>query len=260
MENLLIAIIAGVGISLISGVLGCFIIWKKMAYFGDSLAHSALLGIAIGVIFSLPINFSVICVALAFALLLSYLQNKNILSIDALLGILAHGALALAIFLVNISKQEIDLEGILFGDISVVNLNQIYAIYSMVFLVLALIYLNWQKLILLTINKEIAISKNVNPRNLQIMFIVLIAISVMLSIKIVGTLLITSMLIIPAALAKQISNSPKKMMLFSTFFAIISMICGILISKNLEIATGPVVVLCSIALFIPVLVIRKVWG
>lgn len=258
MEILLFPLLAAFALSLISGSIGSFIIWNRMSYFGDSLAHSALLGIALGVIYSIPSSVSVVAVAIIFTAILYFLQNKNILSIDALLGILAHGSLALAMIIISLSKNPgIDLEKLLFGDILAVNIEQIYIILAVSLISLIVIAVNWQKLILISINKEIAIAKNVNEKLLRIIFISLIAVTVAISLKVVGTLLITSMLIIPASCAKQISYSPKIMAIFATAFAFFSNIAGILFSVKFSLLTGPSIVLCSVILFVATTIIAS---
>ena len=145
MDNFIIyAIIAAIGISCITGLLGCFVVWKRMAYFGDSLAHSALLGIAIGYLFSININIGILFIAIIFSILLTYLQHKYILSTDTILGILAHGGIAIGMVMLSLSNYpNFDLHQFLFGDILTISLSEIYYIYFSLICIYAIMYFSY---------------------------------------------------------------------------------------------------------------------
>ncbi len=231
-----------------------------MAYFGDSLAHCALLGVAIGIILNIPNNAAIIIVSLFFVAILLYLQNKNTLSIDALLGILAHGALSIAVILMSFSKNpDTDLESLLFGDISSIVLVDLFAILCTLALVFFFILKNWQKLVLFTINEEIASTKGINKNYMRFLIIFSIAITVAVSIKIVGALLITSLLIIPAATARQFANSTKLMAVLSVIFASLASLGGIIIVNYHHLPTGAVIIILSIILFSISLALKKLY-
>jgi zinc transport system permease protein len=252
MDNFIInAILAGVGVSLITGLLGCFVVWRKMAYFGDSLSHSALLGIVLGLMAGISASLGIIVVASCFAILLTYLQNKQILSTDTLLGILAHGSLATAMILISfLDNQHFDLHALLFGDILTVTKEEIYLIYTSCLIVYAVILINWQKLVLLTISVDLAGSRGINCFLMQLVFIFLMTITVAVAIKIIGVLLITSMLIIPSATARQLAKSPNQMAVISVFFGVAAVIFGILLSYYLDTPSGPSIVFASVINFI----------
>jgi zinc transport system permease protein len=237
------ALIAGIGISLIAGLLGCFVVWRRMAYFGDSLAHSALLGVGFGMLSGISDNLAIMLVAGVFAILLNHLKSKNILSTDTLLGILAHASLAFGMILLALQGEEhFDLHEFLFGDILKVSLNQIIWISIAVIVTYSLIFVNWQNLILLTINNDLAKSMGLKIYWLELMLIFLLTLIVAISVKIIGVLLITSMLIIPAATAKQCSKSPISMAILSVIVAFIAMIIGVFMSLNYNIPAGPAIV------------------
>lgn len=252
MDNFIIyAIIAAIGISCITGLLGCFVVWKRMAYFGDSLAHSALLGIAIGYLFSININIGILFIAIIFSILLTYLQHKYILSTDTILGILAHGGIAIGMVMLSLSNYpNFDLHQFLFGDILTISLSEIYYIYFSLICIYAIMYFCFDKLLLMTISKDIAQSQGINSFKYQLIFISLMAVTVTVSVKIIGVLLITSMLIIPAAASRNIAESPILMCIFAILIGILSVIGGISFAYHFNTPSGPSIVMISIIIFI----------
>ncbi|MDA9817946.1 metal ABC transporter permease [Flavobacteriaceae bacterium] len=259
-EIIIKAICAGVGISLITGLLGCFVVWKKMSYFGDSIAHCSLLGIALGLVFSINANISILIVATIFAILLTYLQHKGGLSTDTLLGIFSHGGLAAGMILISfVSNQEhFDLHEFLFGDILKVNMMEIYYIYIVCAIIFGFMHFYWKKLIILTINTDLAEAQGIKKFKYQLILVFLMMLTVVVSIKIVGLLLVTSMFIIPSATARSISNSPSSMAILSILIAIISVISGILASYYLHSPSGPSIVISAIGIFIIIAIFSKI--
>ncbi len=258
LESILVsALFAGIGIAIIAGVMGCFVVWRNMAYFGDSLAHSSLLGIALGLICSIGANIGILLVCLIFALVLVFLQQKRILATDTLLGILSHSALSIGMVVISLLEIRFNLHSYLFGDILTVMVNEIYWIYGGGLIVLLLIFLNWNSLILMTINEDLAKSEKIKTFKLQLLLMALMAIFVVISIRVVGLLLVTSMLIIPAASARQIAKSPESMVVISVIIAILSLVIGILISFKLDTPSGPSVVVSSSIIFVLSLLFSK---
>jgi zinc transport system permease protein len=255
-EFIIKIIIAAIGISLITSALGCFVVWKKMAYFGDSLAHASLLGIAIGIIFAIDINLMILVITICFALILGYLQNKNILSNDALLGILAHGGISLAMVVVSFSHIIFNLEGFLFGSLLFVENEDIFLIYTALFIIYPIIFYNWQKFILLTLNSDIACAMGINPSKYRMIFTILIALTITITIKITGVLLVTSLLIIPASIARIISKSPNQMLFFSALISVFASICGCLLSYKFDLILGPIIIAITIVVFILVVMVK----
>lgn len=252
------AIIAGVIIACVTGVIGCFVVWRKMAYFGDSLSHSSLLGIALGFVLGISPNFGVIISCLLFAFFLIYLQQKHILATDTLLGILAHSALSFGMVVLSIIDVNINIHGYLFGDILTILNQEIYMILIGSIFVLILLYIYWQPLVLMTISDDIAKAEGLKTLYLKILLTFLMTLVVALSIRIFGILLITSMLIIPAASARQISKSPSSMALFSVIFGIISVVIGILLSIYLDSPSGPTIVAFAVIIFTILSIIKKI--
>ncbi len=249
-DFLLRAVAAGIGVALIAGPLGCFVVWRRMAYFGDSLAHSALLGIALGLLYGINLNLATVLVCTGFALLLVWLQQRRVLATDTLLGILAHAALSIGMVAISfLSNVSFDLYSYLFGDILTVRMADIYWIYGGGAVVIGLLILNWPALTLMTLHEDLARAEGVNTVWANILLMLLMTIVVAVSIRIVGILLITSMLIIPAATARQLVSSPESMAISAALFGIIAVLLGISGSVALDTPSGPSIVTAAAVLF-----------
>ena len=246
------AIIAGVGIAIIAGAIGCFVVWRKMAYFGDSLAHSALLGVALGLVMGISTNLGTIIICSVFAVVLIWLQQKKILATDTLLGILAHSALSVGMVTLSLLEKSIDLHSYLFGDILAVTSAEIYFILFGGFFVLIFLYFNWSSFVLMTIDEKLAKAEGINIVFYQLLIMLLMTVVVAVSFKIVGLLLITSLLIIPAAAARQLANSPEKMAIISSLLAVLSVAIGVYSSLYLDTPSGPSIVVASTIIFITI--------
>jgi zinc transport system permease protein len=243
-------LLSGIGIAILTGVMGCFVVWRRMAYFGDSLSHSALLGVVIGILTGLQIQIAIIGVCLIFAVLLVYLQQQKMLSSDTLLGILAHGSLSFGMLGVSFLSQNIDLHAFLFGDILTVKLSEIYWIYGGGACILAIIYYYWSSFLMVTLSEELAIAEGVNVYLMHLLFMVLMTLIVALSMRIIGVLLMTSLLIIPAATARKFAHSPQSMMVLSVLFAMASIIFGLTLSLYFDTPSSPTIVSVATVMFI----------
>ena len=243
------ALIAGVIVALVSGFMGCFVVWRRMAYFGDSLAHSALLGIALGVMLNISHNLAVMISSICFAAFLVWLQRKKVFATDTLLGILAHAALAVGVITITLLEQRIDLHGYLFGDILTVGNEQLWWLGIGGSFVILLLFFNWSSLVLMTIHEDLAMAENVRVARLEILLMFLMTIVVAVSIKIVGILLIASMLVIAPAAARQLARSPEVMAMFACLIGTISVVSGIYFSFELDTPSGPTIVATLAACF-----------
>ena len=252
------AIIAGIGVAIIAGIIGCFVVWRKMAYFGDSLAHSALLGVALGLVFGISTNLGTIIICSIFTIALIWLQQKNVLATDTLLGILAHSALSVGMVVLSILERSIDLHSYLFGDILAVTIMEIYLVMIGGIFVLIILSINWQSFVLTTINEKLAKAEGVNILINQLLIMLLMTVVVAVSFRIVGLLLITSMLIIPAATSRQLSNSPEKMAFFSAFLGVVAVILGIFSSLFFDTPSGPSIVVAAVLIFITISTIKVI--
>lgn len=245
------ALIAGIGLAITVGPLGCFVIWRRMAYFGDTMAHSALLGVALSLLFELNLMLSVFIVAAAVSLLLLLLQKRGALSTDALLGILSHSALSIGLVMVAfMSWVRIDLVGFLFGDILAVSEADIDLVWGGGILVLfAIVYL-WRPLLASTVNPELAEAEGLQPERARLYFMLLMALVIAIAMKIVGILLITSLLIIPAATARRFATSPEIMAVLASVIGVLAVTGGLFGSLHFDTPSGPSIVVAAMGLFV----------
>ncbi len=244
------ALIAGIGIALVTGPLGCFIIWRRLSFFGDTLSHSALLGVTIAFFFELNIAFSVFLISSAIALILLKLQKTTKLPGDALLGLLAHSSLAVGLVVIGfLTTIRFDIMGLLFGDILAVNEIDLLIIWIGGALILLILKYIWKPLFASTVNHELAEAEGMNPDKVNAIFTVLLAAIIAISIKIVGLLLITGMLIMPAAMARNISKNPTQMVKLSIIGGLLSVIIGLFSSLEINTPSGPSIITAALVLF-----------
>ena len=245
------ALIAGIGIALVAGPLGCFVIWRRLSFFGDTLSHSALLGVTLALSFDINIALSVFFVSSAVALVLLKLQKTTNLPGDALLGLLAHSSLAVGLVVISfLSFIRFDIMGLLFGDILAVAPNDIFIIWIGGVLILLVLKIIWKPLFASTVNYELAEAEGMNPARVNAIFTILMAAIIAISIKMVGLLLITGMLIIPAAMARNLSNNPVQMVVYSVIGGLLSVIVGLFASLELNSPSGPSIITAALVLFI----------
>lgn len=245
------AMIAGVGVALIAGPLGCFIVWRRLAYFGDTLSHSALLGVALALLFEVNITLAVFGVSAAVALTLLLLQRRATLSSDSLLGLLAHSSLALGlVVLAFMTWIRVDLMGFLFGDILAVSPADIAIIYGGGVVVIGVLLLIWRPLFAATVNADLAEAEGLSPQRANIVFMLLMALVIAISMKIVGVLLITALLIIPAATARRFARGPEQMAILAAVIGTGAVIAGLFGSLEWDTPSGPSIVVAALAMFL----------
>jgi len=244
------ALVAGVGVALVAGPLGCFIVWRRMAYFGDTLSHAALLGVALAILFELNTTFGVFAVALGVSLSLLALQRRRSLSSDALLGLLAHSTLAIGlVVLAFMTWVRVDLMALLFGDILAVSRTDIAVIYLGGAAVLAGLLMTWRSLFAATISPALARAEQMDPGRADLALMVLLAVTVAIAMKIVGALLITAMLLIPAATARRFSTGPEQMALIAAAVGVAGVVLGLFGSLEFDTPSGPSIVVAAVTLF-----------
>lgn len=245
------AVIAGIGVALVAGPLGCFIVWRRLAYYGDTLSHAALLGVALAFLFEVNITLAVFAVSACVSLALLLLQRRATLSADSLLGLLAHSALALGlVVLAFMTWVRMDLMGFLFGDILAVSKLDIAIIWAGGAVVLVILAAVWRPLFAATVNRELAQAEGLNPDRANIVFMLLMAAVIAISMKIVGVLLITAMLIIPAATARRISSGPEQMAVLAAIVGVVSVLGGLFGSLEWDTPAGPSIVVAALLLFV----------
>ena len=245
------ALVAGIGVAVVAGPLGCFIVWRRLAYFGDTLSHAALLGVALAFLFEVNTTLAVFAVSVGVSLALLLLQRRATLSSDALLGLLAHSALALGlVVLAFMTWVRMDLMGLLFGDILAVSKGDIAIILAGGAVVLSVLAWIWRPLFAGTVNRELAAAEGMNPERAEIVFMLLLAAVIAIAMKIVGVLLITAMLIIPAATARRIAAGPEQMALVAALAGVAAVTSGLFGSLEWDTPAGPSIVVAALALFI----------
>ncbi len=251
MSWLIDALLAGLLLSLMSGPLGSFIVWRRMAYFGDTLAHSALLGVTLGFVFDVNLNLAIILCAVFVALILASLQRQHFIPSDTLLGLMAHTTLAGG--LVTLSQLEnvrIDLNAYLFGDLLAVDRQDLIIMALGSALVLTVLSRMWRGLLAASVSEELAQVEGYPVARLRLMFMVLLAVVIASAMKLVGVLLITAMLIIPAAAARPFSQGPKQMAILATLISMLAVVLGLGLSYQFDTPAGPSIVLASALFFL----------
>ncbi|MBT5108882.1 MAG: iron chelate uptake ABC transporter family permease subunit [Rhodospirillaceae bacterium] len=245
------ALLGGVGVAITAGPLGCFVVWRRMAYFGDSLAHSALIGVALGLALSIDTTLGVLIGCVAFAVIITLLQDQNRLATDTLLGILAHSSLALGLVAVSFQDNvRIDLMAYLFGDILAIDVTDLAWVYGGgTVALLGLAYI-WRPLLALSVHADIARAEGIPVRAVRLAFTLLLAIVIAIAMKIVGVLLIVSMLIIPAATARRFAKSPEQMAFLAATVGAVAVIIGLAASLQWNTPSGPSIVSAAFALFL----------
>jgi len=244
------AMIAGLGLALIAAPLGCFVVWRRMAYVGETIAQGSLIGVALAVGLSLNITMTVLGSAFAVALLLTLLSRQRVIPLDSILGVLAHAALAVGLIATSLVRgANIDLMGILFGDIFAVSPTDLAWIYGGGALALALLIWIWRPLLALSIHQDLALAEGVPVERTKLIFTLVLAVIVALALKIVGALLTIAFLIIPAAAARPFSETPEQMALFATIFAMLAVAFGLFVSISIDAPGGPAIVAVLSGLF-----------
>lgn len=257
-ELLLPSLLAGLCLSCLTGPLGTFVVWRRMSYFGDTLSHAALLGVAFGFLFDINLFYAIVLVTLILAIGLLWLESQKQLPVDTLLGILAHSALSLGLVVMSLMNSiRIDLMGYLFGDLLSITMFDVYQILICVVIIGILLIWRWNQFLFITVSEELAFSHGINVPLTKFMLTILLALTIGIAMKFVGALIITALLIIPAATAKYYAKNPESMAFFAILIGMLSILGGILFSLIYDTPTGPSVVLSNTCLFFISLFISK---
>jgi zinc transport system permease protein len=252
------ATLAGIGVALAAAPLGCFVVWRRMAYFGDATSHAAILGIALSLALSLSVFTGALAVALIMALAVSTLAGKGF-AMDTLLGVMAHSALAIGLVAVSFLQGiRIDLMAYLFGDILAVSHSDLLVIWGGAALVFGLMLWRWSPLLTATLDHGISYASGVNPRREQLVLTVCLAVVVAVAIKVVGVLLIVAMLIIPPAAARPLARTPESMAVLAAAIGALSAVLGLRMSYLYDTPAGPSIVCVSAGLFVAGLILGRV--
>ncbi|MDD6911755.1 zinc ABC transporter permease subunit ZnuB [Actinobacillus minor] len=251
LDILLPAWLAGLLLSFITAPLGAFVVWRKMAYFGDTLSHSALLGVALGIFLQIDPYIAVIAMTIILALALVWIEHKTNYSVDTVLGIIAHCSLSLGVITISLlDNVRVDLMSYLFGDLLAIDFNDVIFIAVGVVFIAAILGVYWEKLLSITISPELAQIEGLKVARLRLLLMILTALTIALSMKFVGALIITSLLIIPSATARRFAKTPEAMVIYAIGFSIIAITGGLLLSSIKDTPAGPSVVVCAGGLFL----------
>jgi len=249
-DFMLRAAAAGVGAALAAGPLGCFVVWRRMAYFGDATAHAAVLGVALSLALDVPVMPGVLIAALAMAGVISAASGRSYAA-DTLLGVCAHGALAAGLVAAALGAgPRLDLEALLFGDILAVSAGDVGLIWAGAAGVLALVALRWRSLVTATLSADLAAAEGHDPRLARLTLMLALALVVAVALKVVGALLITALLVIPAAAARPLSASPVGMAVAACAIGAAAALGGLAASWSADAPTGPSIVLCAAFAFV----------
>jgi zinc transport system permease protein len=261
-DFLLRALLGGCGVALIAGPFGSFVVWRRLAYFGDTLAHSALLGVALGFLFRINLTLGILVICQLLAVLLFFGQRQKLLASDTLLGILSHGALSLGLVaLAFMENVRIDLMGYLFGDILAISAIDLGWIFVGGGLALAGLLWLWKPLLAITVHEDLARVEGVAVDRINWIFLALIALTVAVMMKVSGLLLVTSLLIIPAATARRFAGNPELMAVLASLIGCLAVAGGLYGSFTWDTPAGPSIVVAACFLFlISWLVPNRRWG
>lgn len=250
-DFLLRAFLAGAAVALAAGPLGCLVVWRRMSYFGDTIAHGALPGVALGIALGFNPLLGVLGVAAVVALAVLLFRRGRRLPNDAILGMLSHSALSIGLVaLAFMSAVRVDLNALLFGDILAVSWNEVMTTFAGAALVLALLAAVWRPLVAATVDEDLARAEGVPVGALSVFFMLLVAGVVALAMKIVGVLLVTALLVIPAVTARRVARSPEQMALIAPVFGLAAVAAGLALSAFADTPSGPSIVLAEFVLFL----------
>ena len=246
---LLRALIAGLALAVVAAPLGCFVVWQRMAYFGETVAQASLIGVALGLALQLDITLGVLVVAVAMAFLLMWFSRQQVVALDSVLGLLHHAALAAGVIATSmISGPPVDLIGFLFGDVFAVTDADIGWILAGGAVVLAVVAWLWQPLLRLAVHEDLAAAEGVNRPRIRAVFILLLAVTIAVAMKIVGVLLVMAFLVVPAVTARPLAATPERMVVLTALIAAASVVAGLWLSSTVDSPGGPsIVIVMSLA-------------
>jgi zinc transport system permease protein len=247
---LLRALLFGLGLAVVAAPLGCFVVWRRMAYYGEAIAQAALIGVALGLALSLDLTAGVLIVTLAVSGLLVLLGRQQVVPFDSLLGLIAHAALAAGVIAASLaSGRQPDLMGFLFGDILAITVTDLYWLFGGGAVALAALVAIWRPLLSLSVHEDLAAAEGTATERVKLVFVVVLALVVAIAIKIVGALLTIAFLIMPAAAARPLARTPEAMAVFAGAFGMLAVAAGLFMSVSWDTPAGPSIVVVLAALF-----------
>ena len=250
-EFLLRAFLAGAAVAVAAGPLGCLVVWRRMSYFGDTISHGALPGVALGIALGFHPMLGVLAVAVIVAMMVLLLRRGRLLPNDAILGTLSHAALSVGLIgLTFMGNVRIDLTALLFGDILAVSWTEVWVTLAGSAAVLAVLLAIWRPLVAATVDEDLAQAEGVPVAALSVSFMLLVAAVVALAMKVVGVLLVTALIVIPAVTARRIARSPEGMAMAAPIVGVLSVLAGLALSAIADTPSGPSIVVTAFATFL----------
>lgn len=247
----LFPIIAALCLALIAGPIGCFVTWRRMAFYSDTLSHAALLGIALGLMAGVGAVWGVLFVGCASTLALLFLQNKSHLAPDTLLAMIAQASLAAGILLIYTHPElQVNLYGFLFGDVLAISQTDALMIIIAAVIVIAALLQYWRPLMLVTIHEELAQAEGIPVGRMHALLLTLMALTVAIGIYVAGVMMVTSLLVIPAATARRITHTPNMMAAAASIIGVGGVLSGLAVSFVVDVPPGPTIVLALTGFFI----------
>ncbi|MDN5247624.1 MAG: metal ABC transporter permease [Wolbachia endosymbiont of Tyrophagus putrescentiae] len=239
------SLIALITISSVTGALGSFMIWQRLSYLGDSLSHSSLLGVALALIFKISPSITIMLIAIMFAILLSLNFNK-LYSADTILNIITNVVLSLSLILMSfLPSGNNTLLSSLFGDILTLDYSDIILVLITSSIVVIVLICRWHCWLIVSVNHDLAVIEKINVNLVRLEFLIILAIFIAIAAQLIGILLISAFLLIPAASARLVSQNPTQMVVVATIFSVISGISGLMLSAQFDLLTGPAIILVA---------------
>ena len=250
------ALAGGIGVAFAAGPVGCFIVWRRMAYFGTALAHAVLLGIALGFLLELVPTVAVLAICLLLAGCLALLERQRLVPLDAVLGVLAHGVFAAGLVVIAFTEGvRVDLIGYLFGDILSVGAVDLWLIFATAVVAVATLAWQWRNLLSVTVNRDLAAVEGVPVERVRLLLVFLLAAVIAVGMKIVGMLLVVALVIVPAAAARRMVATPEQMAGAATAIGVVAVVAGLFGSLEWDVPAGPAIVLVASAIFVASLLV-----
>jgi zinc transport system permease protein len=252
------ALLAGVLVGVLCGVLGFFVVLKRLSFIGVGISHSALGGIAVGVLLGIDPLISAAGFAVAVAWAIGWLSRTGRLHEDTAIGILFSSAMALGVALISLSNSyQVDLFGYLFGNILAVSPNDLWLLGGIVIVVLAAVVLLFKELLFLAFDEEVARASGLPVTPLYLLLLTCLALAVIAAIRVVGLILVEALLVIPAAIGYQLTRGYRSMLAVSVASAVGATIVGLGLSYTMNIAAGATIVLVLATAFFVALGIAR---
>ncbi len=250
-------ILVSILIGLIFAPLGCFVLWKRYVYFGDGLAHASMLALAISVIAGLPIIYAGIVNTLLFALLVFKVKTKS--GNNAAIGMTSSIMISLALIVADIFPGRFNFNSMFFGDIITATSEDVFRLCIILGVTSLFLVIAFRQLILTILSRDIAHSRGIRVKLLEFLFLSILSFAVIATIKIVGALLVTSMILIPAMIARLTSNTPIMMIWLAIFFAGAMNFSGVLLSLYADLPFAPIVILCGGVIYLVTYVVINIF-